>query len=121
MNFEWVLAVSLFAGIAHAETGIIRICRDPGTIGAMDRKSVVIPSGSHFEHASMLGPDGRVQYIIVTTAPTTIGPKPACAFVAAKLETNFVRKPLTSKTGQFRAQFSIAGLDIFAVAIQDFR
>jgi hypothetical protein len=41
--------------------------------------------------------------------------------VAAKIETKPVEKPLTAKTGQFRAQFSIAGLDVFAVATQDFK
>jgi hypothetical protein len=28
-----LLALSLIAGVAHAETGKIRICRDPGIIG----------------------------------------------------------------------------------------
>lgn len=87
----------------------------------MDRKSVVIPAGSHFVHATVLGPDGRVQYIIVTTASATIGPKPACALATAKIETNFAKKALTTKAGQFRAQFSIPGLDLFAVAVQDFK
>jgi len=118
-----LLALSLLAAVAHAETGTIKICRDPGTVGSMDRKTVVIPAGSHFEHATVLGPDGRGQYIIFTTAPANLGPRPACVMVAAKIEskTRFARGQITTKTGQFRAQFSIPGLDIFAVATQDFK
>jgi hypothetical protein len=114
------VALLLIAHAAHADAGKIKICRDPGIIGAADHKSTVIPAGSHFEHQTSI-PDGRVQYIIVTTAPTTIGPKPECAVVTAKIETSFTKLPLTPKTGQFRAQFAIAGLDIFAVAVEDFK
>jgi hypothetical protein len=116
-----LLLAAIIPVAAHADSGKIRICRRPGIIGMMDSKSVVIPAGSHFEHQAVPGPDTPIEFIIVTTASTTIGPKPACVTVAAKIETNFAHKPLTTKTGQFHAQFMIAGLEILALPVEDFK
>jgi hypothetical protein len=105
---------------AHADAGKIRICRDPGLTELMDDKSVSIPAGSHFEHSALSHPGGKMQHVIVTSGRVTIGPKPACTIVSAKEEENFAHKPITTKTGQLCPQFSIAGLSVFAVAIEDF-
>jgi hypothetical protein len=120
---KYIASLFLFMTLpigASAASGRIRICRDPGLTELMDNKSVSIPAGSHFENSALPHPDGKMQHVIVTSGRVTIGPKPACAIVSAKEEENFAHKPITTKTGQFRPQFSIAGLSVFAVAIEDF-
>lgn len=118
MNLRFVLcAIALVSsGIAHAESGKIKICRHPGLTEMLDRQSIPIPAGSSFTTS---GPTS--EFVVTTTQDVTVGQKPGCAVAPAEITENQGHLRVTKKSGRLVAQFAITGASIEAVVVEDFK
>lgn len=118
LKMFFIFALSLLAAesVAAEVSGKIRICRHPGLTEMLDKQSIPIPAGSSFTTS---GPTS--EFVVTTTDAVKLGPKPGCAVASAEITENQGHLRVTKKSGRLEAQFVIAGAELEAVVVEDFK
>lgn len=113
---NYTVTAEAIGGFAPLPAGKIKICRHLGLTEMMDKQNIPIPSGASFTNS---GPTS--EFVVTTTENVRLGPKPGCAIARAAITENLDNRRVTKKSGRLEAQFVIAGADLEAVVIEDFK
>lgn len=92
-NASWAAGLTCLASLvasAQDVQGTLRICRPARYISGSDKQPITVPAGARFAVTTLPNGDPRPDggYNIATLVDVTIGAKPACATVAARVVYN---------------------------------